>query len=74
MSESVAGAVARVQAYGVIIDPTLAAIRDIPRSCICDWDWLPGAHRHQLARSFLGCPWHGHGLRKMGPWSPERQW
>lgn len=52
---------ARIHAYGVIIDPFLAAIRDIPRSCICDWSWLPGAHRHLLMRSFIGCPWHGRG-------------
>lgn len=41
--------------YGAIV----ASTADIPRSCICYWDWYHS--RWHLITTYIGCPWHGRG-------------
>jgi hypothetical protein len=36
-------------------------VRDIPRTCICEWEWNPKARAYDLFTDKIGCPWHGHG-------------
>ena len=33
-------------------------IADKPRSCICQWTWVPDLARHILTWTAPGCPWH----------------
>jgi hypothetical protein len=33
-------------------------IRDVPRSCICEWDWARYACRWVRVIPVANCPWH----------------
>lgn len=35
-----------------------ARIRDIPRSCSCDWRWSDGARRWVRTKHRAACSWH----------------
>lgn len=37
--------------------------RDVPRACVCTWQWSPHERRYLVIRPWPGCPWH----------TPERQ-
>jgi hypothetical protein len=32
-------------------------VRDVPRSCICLWDWSGRRGQWQRIRTLPGCPW-----------------
>jgi hypothetical protein len=36
-------------------------VRDIPRSCICVWDWDGHLAKWQMIKQLPGCPWHEGG-------------
>jgi hypothetical protein len=33
-------------------------IRDVPRTCICTWEWALPVFRWVRAGPVQGCPWH----------------
>lgn len=35
--------------------------RDIPRTCICVWDWDGHLGKWQMIKRLPGCPWHERG-------------
>lgn len=35
-----------------------ARVRDIPRTCTCQWAWLKQEHRWSLRKLTRGCPRH----------------
>lgn len=35
--------------------------RDIPRTCICVWDWDGHLAKWQMIKRLPGCPWHEGG-------------
>lgn len=36
-------------------------VRDIPKSCICLWDWDGRLAKWQIVKQLPGCPWHEGG-------------
>jgi len=40
--------------------------RDVPRACVCTWQWDPAGRRYEVIRPWPGfCPWHA-GERSEG--------
>lgn len=35
--------------------------RDIPRSCICEWEWNHEIRAYELVSYKYECPWHSEG-------------
>jgi hypothetical protein len=35
--------------------------RDVPRTCICPWQFSRRQRRYTIISEMTGCPWHGHG-------------
>ena len=46
------------EAEAVTVPHAAEAIRDIPRTCPCTWQWDQQKHRFTRISTYRGCPWH----------------